>query len=106
MTGLAFSVMAGLAFSSWPTSLFRHGRPRFSVMAGLAFSSRLGLFFRHGRPRFFVMAGLDPAIRRGNGRACFFVMAGLAFSSWPGLTRPSVAARAAIDSRVKPGHDA
>ena len=27
-------------------------------------------------------------------------------SSWPGLTRPSVEAGAAIDDRVKPGHDA
>jgi hypothetical protein len=59
-----FFVMAGLSFSSWPGSLFRHGR---------------GLFF---------------------------VMAGVSFSSWPGLTRPSVKARAAIDGRVKPGHDA
>jgi len=25
--------------------------------------------------------------------------------SWPGLTLPSVAARALVDGRVKPGHD-
>jgi hypothetical protein len=27
------------------------------------------------------------------------------YPSWPGLTRPSGEARAAIDGRVKPGHD-
>jgi hypothetical protein len=31
-------------------------------------------------------------------------MAGI-HASWPGLTRPSVKACAAIDGRVKPGHD-
>ena len=28
------------------------------------------------------------------------------FSSWPGLTRPSIAPCASIDGRLKPGHDA